>query len=334
VADVAVEVRPGDELDWEALEAHLRMVVELPDEPMTVRQFVGGSANLTYLASFGPARLVVRRPPRGVLPPGAHDMAREHRVLSRLADVYARAPRALHHTDDPSIIGAPFLVIEHRDGVVIRDALPEGMRGHADVERRVDLALVDAAADLHTVDPAAAGLAELGRPDGFGRRQVEGWHDRWRRAAPDDGPPAMDDIAARLAATLPEPVGVAIVHNDLKLDNCQFQVDDPDTVTSVFDWDMATLGDPLFDLGLLLVSMVNNRVWVLSAEDAVERYASRSGIDVRGIDWYVAFATWRTAIVLQQLCNRYAAGDSTDPRVRTFFEAIPACAQRAWELVR
>jgi aminoglycoside phosphotransferase (APT) family kinase protein len=261
-------------------------------------------------------------------------MAREHRVLSRLADVYARAPRALHHTDDPSIIGAPFLVIEHRDGVVIRDALPEDMRGHADVERRVDLALVDAAADLHTVDPAAAGLAELGRPDGFGRRQVEGWHDRWRRAAPDDGPPAMDDIAARLAATLPEPVGVAIVHNDLKLDNCQFQVDDPDTVTSVFDWDMATLGDPLFDLGLLLVSMANNRVWVLSAEDAVERYASRSGIDVRGIDWYVAFATWRTAIVLQQLCNRYAAGDSTDPRVRTFFEAIPACAQRAWELVR
>ena len=187
------------------------------------------------------------------------------------------------------------------------------MSSHRDIEGRVDLALIDAAADLHRIDPLTAGLAGLGRPDGFGRRQVDGWREQWSRAADTTVTDLMERVAERLSATLPEPPTVAILHNDLKLDNCQFQADDPDLVTSVFDWDMATLGDPLFDLGLLLTSMSSNPVWVLSEDEAVDRYASRSGIDVTRINWYVGFAMWRTAVVLQQLHNRYLAGDSAEP---------------------
>jgi aminoglycoside phosphotransferase (APT) family kinase protein len=332
VDDLLHDVRPGDELDGVTLERHLRGVLDLPAAPLQIRQFTGGAANLTYLASFGDFRVVVRRPPRGTLAPGAHDMAREHRVLARLSDAYPRAPRALHYTDDVSIIGAPFVVVEYRDGVVLRDEVPPSMAQHADVVRRVDVALVDAVADLHAVDPVAVGLADLGRPDGYARRQVEGWHDRWRRVAPDHDPGAMDEVAGRLTAALPAPQRVAIVHNDLKLDNCQFQADDPDVVTSVFDWDMATLGDPLFDLGLLLTSMGRNPLWAIDPNDAARHYADRAGLDVSRLDWYLAFATWRTAVVIQQLHRRFVAGDAADPRLASLGDAIDQCVQRALEL--
>ena len=142
----------------------------------------------------------------------------------------------------------------------------------------------------------------------------------------------MDELAARLTSTLPEPQRVSIVHNDLKLDNCQFHADDPDVVTSVFDWDMATLGDPLFDLGMILNSMASSSLWVLPTSDAAQRYADRSGLDVARLDWYLAFASWRTAVVIQQLYARYLAGDSTDDRLASLGGAIESCVQRALDL--
>ncbi len=315
------------------LEGHLRLYLDVPAAPMSVRQFAAGSANLTYLLTFGEVHVVLRRPPRGALAPGAHDMAREFRVLSLLGDVYGRAPRALYFSADTAIIGAPFVVAEYRTGLVIGESVPASMAHYPDIERRIDLALIDAAADLHAVDVDATGLGKIGRPAGFGQRQVEGWRDRWRRAAPVEGSELMDQVGDRLAKTLPLPARAAGVHNDLKLDNCQFQVTDPDTVSTVFDWDMATLGNPLFDLGLMLVSMSSSPVWVLSNDEAIARYSERSGIDVTCMDWYMAFATWRTAVVLQQLYNRYLAGDSADERFARFGAAIPAYAERASELI-
>jgi aminoglycoside phosphotransferase (APT) family kinase protein len=326
-------VRPNDELAWSNLELHLRSVLDLPKGPLSVYQFTSGRANLTYLLEIGGYPLVVRRPPKGTLAPGAHDMQREYRVLSRLNAAYPRAPKAVHFSDDGSIVGAPFVVIEYREGEVLSDSLPASMSGHVDVLRRVDLAVLDAAADLHMVDVDACGLAELGRANGYGERQVSSWTDRWRRAAPDGHLPVMQEIADRLARTIPIPSAVSVVHNDLKLDNCQFDHNDPDTVTSVFDWDMATLGDPLFDLGALLVSMGASPLWVLSTEEAIGRYADRSGIEVAHIDWYLAFATWRTAVVLQQLHNRYASGDSDDERYARFGDHIPIVAERAHALL-
>jgi aminoglycoside phosphotransferase (APT) family kinase protein len=142
----------------------------------------------------------------------------------------------------------------------------------------------------------------------------------------------MDEVASRLTATLPVPPRVAIIHNDLKLDNCQFQADDPDVVTSVFDWDMATLGDPLFDVGMVLTSMARSPLWLLDTSEAAQRYAHRSGIDVAQLDWYLAFATWRTAVVIQQLYRRFLAGDAADERLASLGDAIDTCVQRALEL--
>jgi aminoglycoside phosphotransferase (APT) family kinase protein len=332
--DLLVPVRPGDELDWTTLEAHLRSHLDLPEGEMQMRQFSAGHANLTYLLEFGNRSLVFRRPPRGTLAPGAHDMAREHKVLSRLGHVYPRAPRSDYYCEDETIVGAAFVIIEYREGEVVRATVPPSMTQHPHVERRMCLALVDAMAELHSVDVDAAGLADLGTPDGFGARQVSGWHDRWRRAAPDDPVPAMNEIAHELAASVPAPPRVSVVHNDLKLDNCQFQAEDPDHVTAVFDWDMATTGDPLFDVANLLSSSQQSPIWVVSRDDVAQRYAERSGIDITNIKWYEAFASFRTGVVVQQLYSRYARGESTDERLASFGDLVPGIADRAGALVR
>ena len=331
--ELLVPVRPGDELDWPALEAHLRSHLDLPAGEMRARQFSAGHANLTYLLEFGDRALVFRRPPRGTLAPGAHDMAREHTVLSRLWRAYPRAPRSDYFCADDSIVGAPFVIIEYREGDVVRSAVPTSMAHLPDVERRICLALVDAMADLHAVDVEEAGLGDLGRPDGFGARQVSGWHDRWHRAAPDDPVPAMNEVAGALAASVPVPPRVSVVHNDLKLDNCQFHAGDPDHVTSVFDWDMATTGDPLFDVANLLSSSQSSPIWVVSRDEVAQRYAERSGIDIANITWYEAFASFRTGVVVQQLFNRYERGESTDERLASMGDIVPGIAERARTLV-
>jgi len=341
-------VRPGEELDWSALERHLRAAIPELGGPFQALQFPNGSANLTYLLRFGDVELVLRRPPFGVIAPGAHDMRREHRVLSRLWRGYDRAPRAYLLCDDHAVIGADFVVMERRRGVVIRGEVPGSMAAHPDLGRRVSFALVDAMADLHLLDPASVDLADLGRPDGFVRRQVEGWSARWALVRPDDGPAEMDEVPERLAARLPAPTRTSIVHNDLKLDNCQFDPADPDRVATVLDWDMATLGDPLVDLGTLLnywpdpadppdagrvshAGMVE--LGLASRAELAARYAQRTGLDVGGIAWYEAFAQWKTGVVIQQLHRRWERGESTDPRMATIADRLPLLAGTASRLL-
>ncbi|CAN5713929.1 MAG: phosphotransferase family protein [Ilumatobacteraceae bacterium] len=345
-------VRQGEQLDWDRLERYLRdHLSDAPldlDDPLEVLQFPNGSANLTYLLRFGPTELVLRRPPFGVIAPGAHDMRREHRVLSRLWSTFDRAPRAYLFCADHDVIGADFVVMERRTGEVVRGAVPASMADLAEVGRRLGLAVVDAMADLHLVDPEAAGVGDLGRPDGFVTRQVEGWRTRWSLVRPDDGPPEMDEVPERLAATMPAPTRVSVVHNDLKLDNCQFAPDDPDRVASIFDWDMATLGEPLVDLGTLL------NYWPDPADppdarrsshdglltmglptraEITARYAERTGVDVSAAGWYEAFAQWKTGVVVQQLHRRWERGESTDPRMAVVADRLPVLAATASRLL-
>lgn len=343
-------VRPGDELDWVALEKYLREEIDEDLGPaMQVRQFPHGSANLTYLVEFGSRRYVVRRPPHGTLPPGAHDMAREFRVLSKLWRAYDRAPRALAFTDDPSVIGAPFLVIEYRAGAVIRSALPAPMRERPDAAGAVSAAFVDAVADLHLVDPAECGLDELGKPDGFVERQLRGWIKRWESCRPASEVTAMDRVAELLSSDVPVPPRVSLVHSDLKLDNCQFVPDDPTRVRSVFDWDMTTLGDPLVDLGTALSywpdagpsGAAARELW--PGQDALglwsraqlrDRYAERTGFDVESISWYEAFGSWKTAVALQQLANRAIDGHTKDERLAGYADVVPVAAEAALDVLR
>jgi aminoglycoside phosphotransferase (APT) family kinase protein len=336
-------VRPGENLDWERVTAHLRPLLDVEGHP-EVLQFPNGSANLTYLLDFSGRRFVLRRPPFGAIAPGAHDMAREFRVLSRLWQVYDRAPRAYALCDDHSVAGSDFVVQEYRPGEVVWAQLPESMETMADAGRRVGLATVDALADLHLADYAAVGLSELGRPDGYLQRQLDGWRKRWSLVATDDHDPLMLAIAERLAAELPRSHPPTILNNDFKTDNCQFAHASPDRVVSVFDWDMATLGDPLADLGTLLNYWPDpsdtdddralhvaglERLGFPTRGEVIERYAERTGFDVGRTAWYEAFACWRTSIILQQLHQRYVRGETTDARMANRGDHIGMLSRRA-----
>jgi aminoglycoside phosphotransferase (APT) family kinase protein len=342
-------VRPGEELDWPRLEDFLRCRLPYLDGDFEVMQFPNGSANLTYLLRFGDQPLVLRRPPFGRLAPGAHDMAREHKVLSRLWRGFPPAPRAWLFCDDASVIGSNFFVMEFRPGCVIWNAIPESMRQHHDVARRVGFAVVRGLADLHQVDFAAIGLSDLGRPVGFVERQVEGWQRRWELVAPDGGKGVMAAVFEELRRRPPAPQRASVLHNDIKLDNCQFDPPDPDHLHSVFDWDMATIGDPLVDLGTLLNYWPDptdtdedrgvypdgqGQMGLPSHSEMIEAYAGTTGLDCSEVGWYQAFACWKTAIVMQQLYDRYRRGETTDERMATRGLRVAQLGERAWRLIR
>src|SRR5215510_14837813 len=341
-------VRQGEELDRVTLETWLRPrladILESVDEPMDILQFPSGSANLTYLIRLGSHELVLRRPPMGQLAPGAHDMRREYKVLSRLWRRFDRAPRAYVFCDDPAVLGADFFVMERRRGEVVRTAIPSRMQAHAEVSRRIAFALVDAMADLHHVDPAACDLSDLGRPAGFVERQIDGWAKRWQLARFDDSPIEVEALHGRLSGRVPRMSRVSIVHNDLKLDNCQFDPADPDRVTSIFDWDMTTLGDPLIDLGTLLNYWPDPddpedaqrtshpglaTMGLPPRAEVIGHYARRAGADATTVWWWEAFALWKTVVVVQQLHRRWVRGESKDPRMAHIADRMPGLVNAA-----
>jgi aminoglycoside phosphotransferase (APT) family kinase protein len=347
MADVA-PVRAGEELNWPAIEAYARAHVPDLEGPLNVLQFPNGAANLTYLLRFGDRELVLRRPPFGAIAPGAHDMKREYKVLSRLWAHTRLAPRAYAFCGDPAVCGADFFLMERRTGVVVRGEIPPEMRRHPGVGRRIGLAIVDAMAELHALDPVACGLADLGKPAGFAARQVAGWHKRWALVRPpvDDG--LMDAIGERLAQQVPEVGRATLVHNDLKPDNVQFDADDPDRAKSIFDWDMTTLGDPLIDLGTLIqywpdagdpdFADLSSQPGLLTMDlpsraDVAARYAERTGAALKALPWWIAFAYWKTAVVVTQLHARYLRGESRDARMIAIGARAPRLARKADSLL-
>ncbi len=347
-------VRAGEELDWARLEAWLRERLPASDvsefdlrEHMRVAQFPGGHSNLTYHVSFGATELVVRRPPFGPVPPTAHDMAREYRWLSAVHPVFPLAPRVYALCEDPSIIGSVFYVMERRHGIVVRDQEPQSIEDRPDVRRGVSLALIDALAQLHAIDVAVAGLANLGKPDGFVERQVRGWTDRWNRSRTSEVPD-MEALARWLVASLPaNPARPTIVHGDFKLDNLMLDAADPCRVVAVFDWEMAALGDPLVDLGILLaywganpppaqrdsLATVTTLPGWLTPGELVERYAARSGRDLTTLKFFEVFALFKVAVVIQQIYYRFVNGQTSDPRFAHFGDRVTYLARRAASLL-
>jgi aminoglycoside phosphotransferase (APT) family kinase protein len=343
-------VRAGEELDWDRLVAYLRVELHAGEtDDWSVLQFPNGSANLTYLVKLtDDLSVVVRRPPFGEVAASAHDMGREHRVLSRLPNEYPRAPRSLLFCGDPSVIGSSFDVMEYRPGVVVWRAIPAELAVGERVGERIGLAVADALADLHLVDPAACDLGDLGRPEGFLQRQLAGWMKRWDAVAVEHLNVEMRRVWQRLSSGVPVNSTASILHNDYQLSNVQFQAGDPDRVYSVFDWDMATLGDPLTDLGTLLnywpdPSDTTDSAGLYLPELAtmglpprramVERYAARTGFDVSQVGWYEAFACFRVAVILQQLTARYQRGETSDPRMKQRAELVRPMAVRALTLL-
>lgn len=310
---------------------------------LRVLQFGGGRANLTYLLRYGATEYVLRRPPLGPVAPGAHDMAREFRVLSRLWQAFPKAPRAWLLCEDETVIGAPFFVMERKEGVVVRERVPTEFGGGTDpvANRALAAVVIDTLAEFHAVDAGACGLEDLGHPPGFLARQVTGWLQRWERArhAPN---PAADEVGRWLTANMPESPPPTLLHNDWRLDNMAVAADDPSTCVAVYDWDMATRGDPLCDLGTLLGSWhdpeeIDGRTHSLmpvdapgwmSRGEAIARYGAASGRAMGTMPWYVVFGTWKLGVVLEQIYIRYLRGQTSDPR----FGSMGAGAAKLFEL--
>jgi aminoglycoside phosphotransferase (APT) family kinase protein len=332
-----IRIREGEGFDLAAVERYLRDHIEnLPEGELEVRQFPSGASNLTYLLKIGGWEGVLRRPPLGPVPPKAHDMGRESHVLARLHEAYPLAPKPYFFCGDEWVIGAPFYVMERRAGVVVDDSLPEGVEPNPQLCRGISRMVADTLAELHAVDPDEAGLGDLGRPEGFLERQVRGWIGRYEGARTD----ALEEVGPLtkwLAGNIPESPEPAIIHNDYKLNNLILNPDDLTDVRAVLDWEMATVGDPLFDLAVSMsywteptdpeelkevMPTVTSTPGFMSREEFMERYAKKSGRDLSDMHWYMVFGYFKLAVILQQIYARWRKGQTRDARFSDFDERM------------
>jgi aminoglycoside phosphotransferase (APT) family kinase protein len=346
--DGTAPVRSGEELPIDRLEACLRQHFPDASGSLTVEQFPHGHSNLTYLLKLGDRELVLRRPPFGNQVKSAHDMGREYRVLSKLSAVYSPAPHPYFYCEDETVLGAPFYVMERRKGIVLRRTGPSSSPIDPDTARRLGLALIDNLARLHTLDYKAAGLADLGKPEGYVNRQVTGWVSRWAAARTDDLP-AVERLGKWLPEHMPRESGAALIHNDYKFDNLLLDPDDLTRVVAVLDWEMATVGDPLMDLGSTLGYWVeatdpapfqpvatgpSNVPGSLTRRQVVDRYAELTGRGVTDVLFYYCFGLYKMAVILQQIYARYVRGHTKDARfarLNTWVEALGQQAERTLE---
>jgi aminoglycoside phosphotransferase (APT) family kinase protein len=334
--NVTAPIRSGEELPLESLAGYLRDKLPASDAALVVEQFPAGHSNLTYLLRWGDREFVLRRPPFGNQVKSAHDMSREYRILSRLCDVYPPAPRPELYCDDESVIGAPFYLIERRRGMILRRSLPPGLEISPELARRMSCALVDNLADLHALDVNAVGLADFGRPDGYVERQVNGWIQRYEKSRTSEVP-CMNRVAAWLQEHRPPESGCSVIHNDYKYDNVLLASDDPARIVAVLDWEMATIGDPLMDLGTTLA------YWVepddptplrqaafgptalpggLTRREVIARYEERTGRKVTNPTFYYCFGLYKLAVIVQQIYARFVRGHTTDPRFASLGELV------------
>jgi aminoglycoside phosphotransferase (APT) family kinase protein len=321
-----IPVRADEHFSVERVQQFLRSSgFDVPQ--LEVEQFPAGHSNLTYLLRSGDWEAVLRRPPLGPVPPRAHDMPREFQILRRLHPRFPLAPEPYVLCEDPEVIGAPFYVMERRRGLVLDQDLPPGWTPDPERHAAITKSVVRVLVDLHAVDWQAAGLGDVGRPDGYMRRQVAGWIERYQRSRTDDLPEA-GRLFGWLSAELPPSPAPTMIHNDYKLNNVLLDPDDPTRITAVLDWEMATVGDPLSDLASLLVywtapgeadmmgglKSVTETAGFPSRQHIAELYARISGRDLSDLPWYVAFAYFKVGVICQQIYFRWFNGQTHDER--------------------
>jgi len=336
-------IRPGEELPVEALAAYLHEHLPGAAGLLAIEQFPQGHSNLTYLLRLGERELVLRRPPFGNTVKTAHDMGREYRMLARLSPVFPAAPRPYLYCDDESVIGSPFYVMERRRGLILRGAAASGLSIDSQMAQGLSCALVDKLAELHALDYRAAGLADLGKPEGYVERQVSGWTKRLEQAKTAELP-TMDRVARWLAENLPAESGAAVIHNDFKYDNLLLDAAHPTRIVAVLDWEMATIGDPLMDLGTTLGYWVEARdaeplrrdafgptalPGSLTRRELVERYQQQSDRAVLHAAFYYCFGLFKLGVIVQQIHARYVRGHTSDPRFARLDALVSLTAEQA-----
>jgi aminoglycoside phosphotransferase (APT) family kinase protein len=330
----------------EPLEQHLDRHLPGETREIELERIGEGHSNVTYLVRRGDERFVLRRPPRPPLPPSAHDVLREWRLLDAIKDTQVRAPRTLLACTDESVIGAPFYVMEYVEGTVITTSIPDAL-DHPEERRRIGLDLVEALVEMHAVDWRACGLEGFGKPTGYLERQLRRFNGLWEINKTRELP-RVQEVGDWLAANLPESPAATIVHGDYRLGNTMVADDPPGRLIAIFDWEMATIGDPLADVGYLTVTWaeegdpadtmfsalgsITRREGFPSRDELIDHYEQRSGRSMTDLRWYRALALWKAAVFMEGNYKRSLAGTTDDPYLKLFDEGVPMLAEAAHEI--
>ncbi len=333
LVDQGGAVRDGEALELDKVEPWLRTLLPDLEGPATVTQFSGGASNWTYRVQYRSHDLVLRRPPAGTKAKGAHDMGREYRIQAALAPVYPYVPRLVGLCDDPAILGAPFYVMHRIAGIIPRKNLPRALTLDRAQTRQLCLSVIDRLVELHAVDVHTTGLAALGKGPGYPKRQIDGWDARFDKARTWNVP-SFARVRDWLRERTPTDSGTAMIHNDFRFDNVVLAADEPSRVIGVLDWELATVGDPLMDLGAALA------YWVQADDDYVGRQLRRQPTHLPGMltraevvayyaeqrqqpidDWafYEVYGLFRVAVILQQIYFRYHHKQTRNPTFKNFW---------------
>lgn len=344
-------VRPADAFDVAAVHAWLRSEVpDLPDATPGVHQFTGGASNLTYLLRYPDRELILRRPPVGAKPSSGHDVVREARIQQRLAPAFPYAPTVVAVAEDRPELGGPVAVTERLPGTILRSRIPAELGLDPAATRQLSERVVDRWVELHAVDPVATGLDEFGRGPGYVERQIRGWSQRYR-AARTRNVPSFERVMAWLEANRPDDVGACVIHGDYRLDNLVLAPDDPTAIVGVLDWELATVGDPLMDLGASLAYWVeadDDRAFrmlrrqptdapgMLTRREVVDRYLAATGRTLSADRWrfYEVYGLFRLAVIIEQIHARDVRSPARNPAFRWFWLGVHVLHRRCRRLIR
>ncbi|OHD65417.1 MAG: aminoglycoside phosphotransferase [Spirochaetes bacterium RBG_13_51_14] len=333
--DEPVAVREGDELDVATIGEFLKDAIPGTMGAIRIKQFPNGYSNLTYLIQAGDREMILRRPPFGKKPKSGHDMSREYRILKALKPIFRYCPEPLVYSEDPAIMGCPFYVMERIHGLIIRKQLPLGMHLTKDGARKLSENFITVLCELHSIDYKKVGLENFGRPEGYVKRQVNGWIGRYRDARTPDVSD-YEDIMGWLMEKMPGESGTpCVIHNDYKFDNVVLDSENPLEIIGVLDWEMATIGDPLMDFGNSLAywvewddarplgdiaMMATNIEGMITRVEQIALYSKITGRVIDNFDFYYCFGLFRLAAIWQQLYYRYYHGQTRDERFQWFRE--------------
>jgi len=342
--DKATGIRPGEELHTGRLEAFLKENVSSLQGHLTVQQFPSGHSNLTYLIRMGNREMVLRRPPFGTKAKTAHDMGREYKILKALKPVFSYVPEPLAYTEDPSVMGCPFYVMERIDGIILRKEMPEGLNLSPDKVRHLFQRHVEIQFELHSLDYKKIGLENFGKPRGYVERQVKGWSKRYRNARTPDAPD-FEKVMTWLAENMPRDSSfIGIIHNDFKFDNLILDPNDPLSIIGILDWEMATVGDPIMDLGCtlgywvekndapqfqLMRTLPTHVEGAMTRKEVVACYEKVSGRAIENMNFYYCFGLFRLAGIAQQIYYRFYHGQTEDERFKMMIFAVQLLAKAA-----
>ena len=345
-----IDVRKGEELDPQQLDGVLKQVIDGLKGTPVIQQYASGASNLTYLISYANRDLVLRRPPPGAKAASAHSMIREYRVISALESVYPAVPKGIHYSDDESLLGAEFYLMEKVEGVLVKSSLPAAWNFNDADRQRFGKTVFDKLIELHKVDYAAAGLADFGKPHGYAERQIRGWNKRFSNAQTADVC-AFEDVQEWLVGNIPAAAdenSAALIHGDFRIDNVMMDPQDPFKVIAVMDWEMAALGDPLMDLANSLAYWVHcddpptlqaikqqpsDAPGMLRREEIIAYYAEQTGFDTSKWDFYEVYGYWRLVGILQQLYFRYVNKQTQDPRFAAYGQGVTHLGEYCRQLI-